>query len=414
MKIKKLLTPLLLILLLASMVVFGAPQPMGPYFDDTYLEYGNDGLNVKTATVTDGDTTHVPTCDNVYDFCETTQDYMQDLVDDSSPQLGGNLDANDHAILENVTTVTTTHTLTVAEAGVVLVSASSDYTITLPTAVGNTGLTYKFKKTDANYNCITLDGDGTETINYKNADGVPKETYARLNTYCAEVTLVSDGSNWQVYDEALGQVPECWVYLSTDQLNLLTGKVLVIEFDSTVEDIGSNFCATTWITGSATETSAGHLVDTTNNQFTSTMVGKRIKNTTDTTYAYITAYNSTSDLTVSPDIFVSGEEYEIKNAKYITPVSGRYSIFANLAWDTGLEDGKVYGDGIYKNHSSILWGNQYSAGTAGFGQNLTFTFSASKNDYIELVAISRTSTDTSDLAKGSNQTYMKIRLVSKD
>jgi len=77
MKIKKLLTPLLLILLLASIVAFGAPQPMGPYFDDTYLEYGNNGLNVKTATVTDGDTTHVPTSDNVYDFCETTQNYAQ-------------------------------------------------------------------------------------------------------------------------------------------------------------------------------------------------------------------------------------------------------------------------------------------------------------------------------------------------
>jgi len=77
MKIKKILTPLLLILLLASMVVFGAPQPVGPYFDDTYLEYGNDGLNVKTATVTNGDNTHVPTSDNVYDFCETTQDYAQ-------------------------------------------------------------------------------------------------------------------------------------------------------------------------------------------------------------------------------------------------------------------------------------------------------------------------------------------------
>jgi len=94
MKIKKLLTTLLLILLLVSMVVFGAPQPMGPYFDDTYLEYGNDGLNVKTATVTDGDTTHVPTSDNVYDFCETTQDYMQDLLDDTTPEYGGAMDHN--------------------------------------------------------------------------------------------------------------------------------------------------------------------------------------------------------------------------------------------------------------------------------------------------------------------------------
>lgn len=32
---------------------------------------------IPTATVTDGDTTHVPTSDNVYAFCETTQNYAQ-------------------------------------------------------------------------------------------------------------------------------------------------------------------------------------------------------------------------------------------------------------------------------------------------------------------------------------------------
>jgi len=131
--------------------------------------------------------------------------------------------------------------MTVAEQGLVLVSASSDYTITLPTAVGNTGLTYKFKKTDANYNCITLDGNGSETINYENADGVPKETYARLNTYGAEVTVVSDGSNWQVINEAMGQVPECWAYLGSNQLDLTHSTWIKVLLDAESYDIGSNF-----------------------------------------------------------------------------------------------------------------------------------------------------------------------------
>lgn len=34
-------------------------------------------LGVSSATVTNGDTTHAPTCDNVYDFTETTQDYLK-------------------------------------------------------------------------------------------------------------------------------------------------------------------------------------------------------------------------------------------------------------------------------------------------------------------------------------------------
>jgi len=153
-------------------------------------------------------------------------------------------DAVEFANDTNVTTKTTTATLTVAEQGTILVSASSAYTITLPTAVGNTGLTYKFKKIDANYNLITLDGDGTETINYENADGVPKETYARLNTYCAEVTVVSDGSNWQVYDEKLGQVPYCWVYAGTSQDILGASTQIQLNIES--YDIGSNFNTDTY------------------------------------------------------------------------------------------------------------------------------------------------------------------------
>jgi len=413
MKIKKLLTPLLLILLLASIVVFGAPQPMGPYFDDTYLEYGNDGLNVKTATVTDGDTTHVPTSDNVYDFCETTQDYMQDLEDDTAPKLGGNLDANDHAILENVTTVTTTHTMTVAEAGTVLVSASSDYTITLPTAVGNAGLTYKFKKTDANYNCITLDGDGTETINYENADGVPKETYARLNTYGAEVTLVSDGSNWQAYDEALGQVPTCYAYLSADQLDLTASTFIRVDLDTTSWDVGSNFDTSIWVSGNATSTSTGHLVDS-GGAFTSAMVGKRVKNTTDSTYTYITAYNSETDVTVRDDIFVDTEGYEILNSRYVIPVSGTYYLILNA--------NVKYGSTIADKEYQVYYDSTEAGGFTSTHATSTFGLTCYNALYVEFTADDEVSlgvnlksgANTCDLRSGEGFTHMEIRLISKD
>jgi len=407
MKIKKLLIPLLLILLLASTIAFGTSQPIGPYFDDTYLEYGNDGLNVKTATVTDGDTTHVPTSDNVYDFCETTQDYMQDLEDDTAPKLGGNLDANDHAILENVTTVTTTHTLTVAEAGVVLVSASSDYTITLPTAVGNTGLTYKFKKTDANYNCITLDGDGSETINYENADGVPKETYARLNTYGAEVTLVSDGANWQAYDEALGQVPYARVRLSANQLDL-GGAQQRLEFDTKVLDIGNNFDISEWVSGNATSTSTGHLVDS-GGAFTSAMVGCRVKNTTDSTYTYILAYNSATDVTVRDDIFVDTEGYQIMNSKFVVPVAGYYMGILNVRW------ANVIADEYYNALISEGIANQTThASTADSVTNQTTGEALlSKNDEIKAL-VYQSGANTPDIGYGPNDTYMILKLIRKE
>jgi len=412
MKIKKLLTPLLLILLLVSMVVFGAPQPVGPYFDDTYLEYGNDGLNVKTATVTDGDTTHVPTSDNVYDFCETTQDYMQDLVDDTTPQLGGNLDANDHAILENVTTVTTTHTMTVAEAGVVLVSASSDYTITLPTAVGNTGLTYKFKKIDANYNCITLDGNGSETINYENADGVPKETYARLNTYGAEVTLVSDGSNWQAYDEALGQVPYCNVYVGTVQEDIPSGILTIVNYGSETTDIGDNFTNAVWVSGTADGTVAGHLQDDTNHQFTTAMVGYQVHNTTDDTYAIITAYNDTGDVTISKDIFVDTEAYEIRHSKFVVPIAGKYRVNLFLLWNNLIAD-KSYSVTVFNGSGGIATSYIHSSTVTYLSNSVNGIYVFAKDDVITIKVKQLAGIDTPDIAQYASYPLI-IQLVEKD
>ena len=140
-----------------------------------------------------------------------------------------------------VTTVTGTDTLTVQEAGIVLVSAGSAYTITLPTASGHTGLRYHFVKTDYNYNLITLDGDGAETFNYENSTGSPNLTYLRLNTPLAEVTIVSDGSNWQVTNEAMGQVPECFVSLGTPMETVADETPTKILLDTEVYDIGSNF-----------------------------------------------------------------------------------------------------------------------------------------------------------------------------
>ena len=141
-----------------------------------------------------------------------------------------------------VTTKTAIATLTVAEAGTVLVScAATPYTITLPTAVGNAGLRYHFTKTDDNYFLITLDGDGAETFNYENATGVPVATYPRLNTYCAEVTVVSDGANWQVIDESLGQVPKCFVRLTNAQNNLTNNVSTLVNLSTEIYDIGGNF-----------------------------------------------------------------------------------------------------------------------------------------------------------------------------
>lgn len=66
-------------------------------------------------------------------------------------------------------------------------------------------------------------------------------------------------------------------------------------------------------TGIASSTTSDALVDATETQFLSTDVGKVIYNTYDNTWAIVTAFVSTSQLTLSKDIMASTETYEIYN-----------------------------------------------------------------------------------------------------
>jgi len=319
----------------------------------------------------------------------------------------------------SVTAKTTTATLTVAEAGTILVSAASAYTITLPTAVNNTGLTYHFIKTDANYNLITLDGNNTETLNYENSTGAPTLTYARLNTYCAEVTIVSDGANWQCINERLGQNGFCWVWLSIATDNIPADIFSRYDVTGITTNIGSNYVYSNWQAGNATSTSVGHLVNT-SATFTAAMVGKRIHNTTDNTWTYITAYNSATDVTVKNDIFANTEAYELKYSEYRVPVSGYYIIDFNVMFYSGLTVNAMHIGAILANRASITQVVSYPTLTLHImrcGQ--TTRIKLTKDDIVELSGYA-TGSETADLlyyaaeADGKVTTYLKIWLVEKD
>lgn len=90
----------------------------------------------------------------------------------------------------SVTTQTTTHSVT-ATSGTTIVKGDTTggtFTITLPTAVGNTA-TIIIKKT-AGSAALVIDGAGTETI-----DG---GLTATINKVYESVTLISDNANWQI------------------------------------------------------------------------------------------------------------------------------------------------------------------------------------------------------------------------
>lgn len=347
-------------------------------------------------------------------WTEVTGAGLANIVEDTTPQLGGNLDANDHAILENVTTISSAHTMTVAEAGTVLVScAATPYTITLPTAVGNTGLTYHFIKTDANYFLITLDGGGAETFNYENSTGTPNLTYLRLNTYCAEVTIVSDGTDWQVINEAMGQVPSCQVRPSESVTNIKASQNNIIPLLTEIYDIGSNWDNSTWISGTADGDVADHLQDDTNSQFTSAMEGYRVKNTSDTTYAWVINFNDAGDLTLSADIFVDGDEaYEIKKSEFVAPVAGQYYLSGLIrfsAFDPLDEDAYLI---IQVNGATQLtYGKEINMTNPSFFVSMTYFLSI--GDVVTFV-VYHTGAETVDMHHTAGNTQCGVRLISKD
>ena len=243
-----------------------------------------------------------------------------------------------------LTVATASLTAEIAGASVTIKNA---YTLTLPTAVGHSGLRYHFIKTDANYKLITLDGNGTETFNYENSTGAPVLTYGRLNTYCAEVTIVSDNANWQCINERLGQVPECRAYLGTDQLNITNITYVKVLVGTENYDIGSNF-------------------DTTNN-------------------------------------------------KFVTPIAGRYKIEMSLSYDdsTVVAD-TTYGILIYKNNANIQTVRPHSSSVRRMFAATGGEFDLAINDYIEMFTYHTAGVDTPDISANTSMTYILIKLVEKN
>jgi len=90
----------------------------------------------------------------------------------------------DHA----VTSKSGAYTLTSSDDVVICDTSGADFSLTLPTAVGIGGKRYFLKKVSGDSNTLTLDGDGSETI-----DG--SATWTTTTQY-AGVTVMSDNTNW--------------------------------------------------------------------------------------------------------------------------------------------------------------------------------------------------------------------------
>jgi len=83
------------------------------------------------------------------------------------------------------TTLDATHQLVAVNA------IGGEIMITLPAAAGCTGRKYNIMKADSSANTVTIDGDGSETINGSLTNV--------LSAQYSAVTLVSNGSGWYVW-----------------------------------------------------------------------------------------------------------------------------------------------------------------------------------------------------------------------
>ena len=94
----------------------------------------------------------------------------------------------------NVTTVTTNYTVDVLDDVIKADATSGNVTVTLLSAVGQEGKVYHIKKVDGSINTVTIDADGTETI-----DAVLSKI---LTSAWDSLSVVSDGGNWLI----IGQI----------------------------------------------------------------------------------------------------------------------------------------------------------------------------------------------------------------
>jgi len=186
--------------------------------------------------------------------------------------------------------------------------------------------------------------------------------------------------------------------------------VVKVRLNTVDYDIQGEFDSTEK-TGTTTAGTAYHLIDITKSQFVAADVGRTVWNAGSNVYATVTAYNSTSDLTIDANIFGTGASYYLYAGRFTAKVAGLYVVTATVRYYPGQD--KMHAQcRLIKNGASWATFSLYQSSTNGITiPNNAIAF-LEVNDYLELCTWNDSSASQQQFDNASGSCWMAVAKVA--
>jgi surface protein len=162
------------------------------------------------------------------------------------------------------------------------------------------------------FNNMCINCSALSTINVTNLVTATATNIGGMFSGCTSLTT-AEIDTWDIQG-----ITNATNFMASVTLTTAKYDAMLIEMDSQnpVDSVSWNFGSSTYTggtvdSGTTDSTTASKLVDSTQNFITTVTIGDIVKNTTDNTYAAVTAIDSDTTLSLDTDIMISGETYQI-------------------------------------------------------------------------------------------------------
>ena len=196
----------------------------------------------------------------------------------------------------------------------------------------------------------------------------------------------------------------CRVQMTANQI-IPHSSWLSAAFDDVIYDIQSEF-NNRLISGTADATEASKLHDA-DGGFEAADVGATVWNTTDNTYAIVTAFVDSGELSLDTDIMVDTEGYKLFHCRFTAKEAGLYLCGGSLYW-AALQDAMIVSMGIGKNAVVTHLGRYHCSWIQVGSSNIVSVVQLAVNDYIQF-SLQHTGSAANETVNGATpNTYAYI------